>query len=66
VKTLSVERCFVLSNTGRDFLTGSGDGKIVMFTFSENDPLGAIMTRQQPVIVNDITKDRALILYLKS
>jgi hypothetical protein len=37
-----------------------------MFTFSENDPIGGIMTRQQPVIVNDITKDRALILYLKS
>ena len=45
VKTLNVEKCFVLSNTGRDFLTGSGDGKIVMFTFGENDPLGAIMTR---------------------
>jgi len=37
-----------------------------MFTFSENDPLGEIMTRQQPVIVNDIAKDRALINYLKS
>jgi hypothetical protein len=56
----------VLSNTGRDFFTGSGDKRIVMFTFSENDPIGGIMTRQQPVIVNDITKDRALILYLKS
>jgi len=61
---LNYERCFVLYIIETNILATEIDGKQITFQINNSDPFGRVMQGQDPLIINDVSKEKDFVHFL--